>query len=116
MSQFEIGWNGPTLVLVGVIGFVLVTAGAWITRKAPLLLRVVLFMVLSALISAAYFAYVQRRAGLSDDVLADPTELIEKARQVKRQAQRRNREIQRSLRALERPKQRSRPKREEPEE
>ncbi len=95
-----IGWNGPTLVLVGVLGTFLTSLALW-RRRAPLLVRIVLFALVSAAVSAAYFGYVQRRVGLGDDLLGNPVELLEEAKRVKRQTRQRNREIRRTLRALE---------------
>ena len=110
LLELELGLNGPTLVLVGIAGLAITGAVSVFTRGASIFTKIALFTALSIGASAAYFGYVQRRAGISEDIVADPTDLLDEAEKIKREAEKRNREILRTLKDLEKQRKRAIPK------
>ncbi|MEL6547610.1 MAG: hypothetical protein AAFQ82_23505 [Myxococcota bacterium] len=97
MIDLDAGTLGQSLMVFGAVGLLLSSAAGFFTRSWGTLARLALFAVISSVLSVAYWAYAQREAGLSDSLVPNPKELLEKAEQVKRQAQQRNRAIRRSL-------------------
>lgn len=84
----------------GALSVVLILAMA--RRTGRILLKVGMFVLIAALISGAYFAWLRRAAGLGDTKLASPQAMIEDARDAAKAMEKRLKDQQRMLERIER--------------
>ena len=70
-------------------------------RSGRLLLKVILTAGVCALVASAYFGWARRSAGLSDDSLAAPTEILDDARRAASELKRSIRRQERTLHKIE---------------